>query len=479
MLGWTFGIVPSIVLTLVPEIFGFTTVVPAHVSVLFWGFVPLTLAYAILQHQLLGIRRLIHRGMVYAAASVALLIGVSLVAATFFSSTQVDAPSTGRLVLFVMLAAVLFRPLRFAAHWMFDRYLYEVVDSRDLIEVMRDDLVESDDLVRVPRVIVRRMAQALQLESALLAVGPTPTNATVEAVVGRRADEVVREAYPVVRKRIAGRQSTGLIQVMWKADVLVVAPLRVSGATVGFLYLGPREGDVFLDDELRFIATVTPILAMTLHEARLLDEVRDLNERLVNAEEAERARIAQDIHDGPLQKAILLGGVIGAPIADATGLARGLVVELREVCARLRPAILDDLGLVAALEWLLEEASKHSSARARLRVGNIEEEDRLRGELELALFRVTQEAVSNAVKHGNAQRIDVRLQRDNGDLRLRIDDDGVGFAAASEQTTGMGLPGMRERIRQVGGTVTIDSRSGRGTTIRVAVPIDELQRGTA
>jgi two-component system sensor histidine kinase UhpB len=246
--------------------------------------------------------------------------------------------------------------------------------------------------------------------------------------------------------------------------------------TLGFLVLGPKEkGETFLREERRQVETITPILALAMRETALLSELRDVSERLTNAEEAERARIARDLHDGPLQKAILLGGGDFAPLLkDKDGVARELAMELREVCARLRPAILDDLGLVPALEWLLEQTEKNYAVTPRLTLGGMTEDDRLSARAELVLFRVTQEAVSNALKHGRPTTIHVSLDRTGDGVRLCVRDDGRGLAEPDGAGRSLGIPGMRERVRQVGGNVSVTS-NGSGTTVTALIPCMALQ----
>src|SRR5207245_4871587 len=249
------------------------------------------------------------------------------------------------------------------------------------------------------------------------------------------------------------------------------ARLEAGSQALGFLALGPKErGEIFLREERRLVETVTPILALAIRETSLLAELREVSERLTDAEEAERGRIARDLHDGPLQKAILLGGGADGMLRDRNGVARELVAELRELCARLRPAILDDLGLVPALEWLLEKTAQGFTVTPHLTLRGMTEDDRLAPGAELALFRVTQEAVSNALKHGHANSIHVSLTRTMNGVELSVIDDGNGAATAGYLARGLGIPGMRERLRQVGGSVSVCSDGRTGTMVSARIP---------
>jgi signal transduction histidine kinase len=466
--GIACGALPFVLLTLIPEMAGFREIVPWFITATLSGIIPTAFAYAILRHQLLGIRRLVHRGMVYGITALALLVILSLAVNTargFIGATYSSAVT----LLLVGLGALLFDVLRRGVRHFIDRLVYhDEVDSQTLLANMRHDLIGGHGAERVAEVIVRRLQRALGLEAAVLVLG-TKSAIRVAASAGSRSEESIAFIQP--RLPYLAIPDDGLADVWWDSDMLVVAPLQASGDTLGFLVLGPKEkGEIFVQEERLLIATVAPILALAIRETTLLSELREVSQRLINAEESERARIALDLHDGPLQKAILLGGLNGAAIRDGNGVASELVAELRELCARLRPAILDDLGLVPALDWLLEQASRQFAVIPSLTLRGMTEDDRLAPETEVALFRVTQEAVTNAVKHGQAKAIQVTLARTADTLALCITDDGRGFSPAEGVRRGLGIPGMRERLRQIGGSVTVASGRGNGTIVTALIP---------
>lgn len=467
--GIACGALPFVFLTLIPAMAGYPDMVPWYVTATLTGIIPTAFAYAILRHQLLGIRRLVHRGMVYGMAALALLIVLSLLVDT--ARGLVGATwSSAVTVLLVGIGALLFDLLRRGARHLIDRLVYrDNVDSQAWLANMRHDLLGSHDAERVVEVIVGRLQQALGLEAAVLLLGTTPASMRVVASAGGRSGESIA----FIRPRLPDLEfpGDGVVDVWWDSDMLVLARLQASSDSLGFLVLGPKEkGEVFVHEERLLIATVAPILALAIRETTLLAELREVSQRLINAEEAERARIALDLHDGPLQKAIFLGGLNGGVVQDGNGVAGELVSELRELCARLRPAILDDLGLVPALDWLLEQASHQHAVLPSLTLRGMTEDDRLAPEAEVALFRVTQEAVTNAVKHGQAKAIQVSLARTAETLELCITDDGSGFSTADGVSRGLGIPGMRERLRQVGGGVTVASGRGQGTIVTALIP---------
>ena len=467
--GIACGALPFVVLTLIPELAGRADVVPWYITATLSGIIPTAFAYAILRHQLLGIRRLVHRGMVYGIAGLALLVILSLLvnSARGFVGAAYSSAIT---VLLVGLGALLFDVLRRGSRHLIDRLIYhDKVDSQALLANMRHDLLGSNGAEAVVEVIVGRLQHALGLESAVLVLGAQPAAMRVAATAGSRSEETIA----FIRPRLQGLAfpEDGLADVWWDSDRLVVALLQASSDTLGFLVLGPKEkGEVFVHEERLLISTVAPILALAIRETTLLADLREVSQRLINAEESERARIALELHDGPLQKAIFLGGLHGAAIQNGNGVASELVAELRELCARLRPAILDDLGLVPALDWLLEQAFHQFAVTPSLTLRGMNEDDRIAPEAEVALFRVTQEAVTNAVKHGQAKAIQVSLARTADSLELCITDDGRGFSTAEGVPRGLGIPGMRERLRQVGGGITVVSGRGNGTVVTALIP---------
>jgi len=471
--GIACGTLPFVGLTLIPQNTVHSEIAPGYVTAILWGVIPLTFAYAILRHQVLGIRRLVHRGMVHGITAVITL------AVLFLLVVAIDSRGDGVLraahpawstAALLALGALLFHVLSRGVRVLVDRLFYhDEVDSGTLLAAMRDDLVGSAHVEEVVAAMVKKLRESLRLEAVLLFLGTTAETMRVAASAGARADESVEYIRP--RLLEMDLDEHGMSETRWDSDVLLVARLETGVHTLGFLVLGPREGgEVFLREERRLVETVTPILALAIRETSLLAELREVNERLTDAQEAERGRIARDLHDGPLQKAILLGGGADVTLRDRNGVARELAAELREVCARLRPAILDDLGLVPALEWLLEQTAQGFTVTPRLTLRGMTEDDRLAPNTELALFRVTQEAVSNALKHGHARSIHVSLSRTINGVELSVTDDGNGAAFAGDSMRGLGIPGMRERLRQVGGSVSILSDGRTGTMVSARIP---------
>ena len=474
--GIVVGMFPFIGLTLIPEALGQTTLLPVHLTVLAVGFIPAFFAYAILQHQLLGIRTLVHRSMVYGIASITLLTIISIGLTGAFAVLTEDSVSKYSIPLIsaiVVLGIICFYPLRTRTRWLVDRLVYDdVVDYQRLAETVGRDLLAPGEVHEVASGMASVLREALRLESVLLFLGHSPSQAQLVVAEGERSEEVIRDLRPRLRAQFGKSQNQRLTEMRWESDSLLIASLAMPGKYHGYMVLGPkRQGEVFLEEEKQLVTTIIPILALAIDKSELSEELREMNKRLVQAGEAERARIATDIHDGPLQKAMLLGGIGDTFVQDPRELARQLSAELREVCSRLRPAILDDLGIVAALEWLLDEISLRHGLLTALSLNGVDEDERFYPDVELALFRITQEAANNAVKHAKCARLNVSLSMSESSLMLEVSDDGVGFEPAATSKGGFGLTGMSERVVQLKGRFDVRSAPGTGTTVIARIPV--------
>jgi two-component system sensor histidine kinase UhpB len=237
----------------------------------------------------------------------------------------------------------------------------------------------------------------------------------------------------------------------------------------------------------RFDRLAETFNAMLVRLEREAVEKQRLGQRLINAQEQERMRLARDLHDEAGQSLTsLLVRLRLLERAHAPEDAQRHVEELRQltitalddvhrVAVDLRPTILDDLGLGPALEWRIDELNKGETLTGQITVSGMDR--RLPREMELVLYRVGQEALNNVQRHARARNVWLRLTKANGAVTLEVEDDGVGFdASAAEKEdegaarhSGLGLAGMRERISAVDGEMTIVSRPGAGTTVRVRI----------
>ena len=206
-----------------------------------------------------------------------------------------------------------------------------------------------------------------------------------------------------------------------------------------------------------------------------------LSARLVETQEAERRHLARELHDEIgqvltglkllLETAPQQSGKGQDPLHEAQGIVSGLLQQVRQLSINLRPQILDDLGLLVALEWYFQTYERRTRISVRFGRGTVKETV-LSPELKTTIFRVVQEALTNIARHAQVSAASVRLRQSKRTLELKIGDQGVGFhpTKALDNLTS-GLSGMQERVRLVGGQFKVVSRPGRGTLLTATVPI--------
>jgi signal transduction histidine kinase len=211
-------------------------------------------------------------------------------------------------------------------------------------------------------------------------------------------------------------------------------------------------------------------------------ELQQLSARLVDAQETERRAISRELHDE-------VGQALGLLLMDAGRLSNQLgpsdekgqeivrsiktvaertVQTVRSMALLLRPSMLDDLGLLPAVEWYAREMSRRGETEVEVRSENIS--DTLPDPLKLCVYRIVQESLNNANRHAHAKNVTVDLKQTATSISVKIEDDGSGFDP--KRTRGMGLLGMEERVKRLGGTLTIESRPGTRTIIRAELPVE-------
>jgi PAS domain S-box-containing protein len=224
-----------------------------------------------------------------------------------------------------------------------------------------------------------------------------------------------------------------------------------------------------------------------LHELRRgRERLQTLSTRLLEAQEAERRAIARELHDEigqaltavriDLQTLQPLVADEGRPVVDsALTITRRVVSQVRDLSLDLRPSLLDDLGLTAAIRWYLERHEHRLGVSATL-VGDLADV-RLPPQIETACFRVAQEALTNVARHAGARSVCVELRHTDAEIELWVRDDGDGFDVESKRARAvgghsMGILGMEERVMLVGGRFALESRPGGGTVVRAVFPVN-------
>jgi signal transduction histidine kinase len=215
--------------------------------------------------------------------------------------------------------------------------------------------------------------------------------------------------------------------------------------------------------------------------ARSRSELEALSARLVDAQETERRSISRELHDevgqslgallvevGRLEAAMPTGAT---PIKDHVdkikSVAETTVETVRNIALLLRPSMLDDLGLIAALEWQGREVSRRSETEVETQSVGVSET--IPDEYKICIYRLVQEALNNAARHSAAKNAKVTVEQKTNKILVTVSDDGRGFDP--QRVRGLGLLGMEERVKRLGGKLTIDSKPGSGTTVRAEFPL--------
>jgi signal transduction histidine kinase len=371
--------------------------------------------------------------------------------------------------------------------------------SRQLqsLEEVGNALATETDLERLLDLVVRRLQELLGARVVALALPSGTEDLKFAAVAGEVADELLGETVSRSASKsgrvFARRRSERVDSVIDDPEVNREVTRRAAARTgmwvplvardhvIGVLEIHDKAGvDArFSDDDLRLAETFAARAAVAVELSQRV--AQDALRRVVQAQEQERRRLARELHDetGQALTSILLGL---KPLEDALSEhpARAAVAELREhvvnalqdvrrLAVELRPAVLDDFGLVAALERLTESFAEQTgiSVDFHSALG----ETRLPGEVESALYRVVQESLTNIVKHADASKVSVSIARRESAVAAVIEDDGRGFDPRATRGDGIGLLGMTERLALIGGRVEIESRPGAGTTLVAEVPL--------
>jgi signal transduction histidine kinase len=251
--------------------------------------------------------------------------------------------------------------------------------------------------------------------------------------------------------------------------------LRYAGAEVGALELAARPRSA---GERRRLDRLARQASVAVHSVVLAREARRARQQVVVAREEERRSLRRDLHDeiGPVIAALALQAetardLVAADPGAATALLdrlvprlNGAVREVRALVHELRPPTLDELGLAGAVR----ELAARFQGPGRTVCAEADEVGDLPAAVELAAYRISAEALSNAVRHGDPTTVTVRLVVDDAALLIAVSDDGAGVAAGA--TPGLGLASMRERAEELGGTCSVEPGAGGGTTVTVRLP---------
>jgi signal transduction histidine kinase len=358
-------------------------------------------------------------------------------------------------------------------------------------------LVRETNLERLLQLICQRLRELLNARAVAVALPSGPDELIFRAADGEAADELVGLRTPrsrskvgrVLDRRRSERVDSAIDDPEVNAEIArrllihaaIWVPLVVRERAIGVIMAIDRVGPDarFGEEDLRLAEEFGSRAAVAVELSERV--ARDALRRVVGAQELERRRLARELHDetGQSLTSVLLGlraiEESATPEETRTALerARRTVVQtlqdVRRLAVELRPKALDDFGLVPALRRLAEAFSEQTGIHVEVE-SNIGDE-RLPNEVETALYRIVQEALTNVVKHARASNVSVLVTRKDGSVGAVIEDDGRGFERENVRDAGLGLVGMEERVALLNGSLQIESSEGAGATIVVDVPL--------
>jgi signal transduction histidine kinase len=347
------------------------------------------------------------------------------------------------------------------------------------------------------QLIGERLAPLIDAELVVIAIPVGGGDLRIEAAAGPAAEELIgttlarnsSKSGRVLERRRSERVDSTLEDVEVDQELArrvglrsgLFVPMIVADRPIGVIAahnkLGPDPR--FTEEDLRLTETFGARAAVAVD---LADRVaRDALRRVVEGQELERRRLARELHDetGQALTSILLG-LKHVEEASSPETARAAAAQLREqivdtlqnvrrLAVELRPSALDDFGLAPALERLAEAFGEQSGITVDIET-NVHSE-RLDPEIETALYRIVQEALTNVAKHAEATRVSIVVTRRGSSVTAVIEDDGQGFGAGGGTGDGLGLVGMKERVGLLGGRLALESTEGAGTTVVAEVPV--------
>ena len=473
VLGTIAAAVPAIFFYVLPLVAGASQRMPEWLLGLFLMITPISYLYATARHNLFGIDRLLNRALVYALLSLgifALYLGpflllYRLLPGDLLIQTLVVAGLT-------LLVGLSFNWVRTRVQRLVDRLFYGGwYDYPGVVETVSDALARSIERAQLADVLTHQVPTLMQLHEGQLWIGKPGVD------LPQRAPEPQLQ-FPLTFQ--------GQVRGLW-----VVEPRRdgedFAAADRRILNTLARQAEVALSNVL-----LVETLRQQLDEIRASRETLTQTQRqLLRSREEERARLARDLHDDPIQSLVGLNLQLGlllaqaepCPAVEATeppvealktmrAEVRELLVDLRQVCAELRPPMLDTLGLGAALRALADDWSTQCGAAVHLDLPPDAALRPLPDEVAVNLYRVVQEALGNVARHAEAQQVTLRLAWEDPRLTLMLHDDGRGFPVPDTlhrlaSQGHFGLVGMQERVNLIGGTWTVESAPAQGTTIHV------------
>jgi signal transduction histidine kinase len=375
-----------------------------------------------------------------------------------------------------------------ATHW---------IRQLEVLDELTRSVLEERDLSRLLELVARRLRELVGARAVLISLPASSGGLRVVVADGEDLAGVVGYKMPSMSKhaRVLGRgKSERVDSLLADPEVDQVLTGRVGGVTALLIPLVFHERAIgivsafnktgpdarFTDDDVRLAEAFGTRAALAVHLSQRV--ARETVDAILEAQEAERGRIARELHDetGSALTAVLLGlaaidGAATLPEArEASAALRknasSALANVGRLAFALRPPALDEFGLAPALKELSSALEERGGPKVDLEI-DLPAGTRLPAKLETAIFRITQEALTNVVKHAEATTVRITFACGERSVALAIEDDGRGFSQARGAGSGFGLVGMRERVASVNGALDIDSTRGAGTRLAVEIPL--------
>jgi signal transduction histidine kinase len=374
-----------------------------------------------------------------------------------------------------------------AVHW---------IRQLEALDELTRSVLEERDVLRLLGLIARRLRELIGARGVLISL-PAPMGLRVVVADGEGLTDLVGYDVPPESRHartFARGKSERIDSVLEDPEIdqvlasrigavaALFVPLVVHDRAIGIMYAFNKDGPDprFTDDDIRLTEALATRAALAVHLSERV--ARETVDTILEAQESERSRIARELHDetGSALTAILLGltAIDGAAtLPDARQASAALrknassaLEKVSRLAFALRPAALDEFGLVAALRDLSSGLEERGGPKVELQI-DLPTGTRLSAKLETAIFRITQEALTNVVKHADADTVRITLAYRERSVLLAVADDGRGFSQTRGADGGFGLIGMRERVASVNGALDIESKRGAGTRLAVEIPL--------
>jgi signal transduction histidine kinase len=501
------GFLPFVLLSLLPEAIAGRPILNYQTTFLALPILPLGYSFAILRYRLIRLEPYLNRSAAYmlALTLVGAIYGlVYLLAPQLMPGKNHRLTALGLVVVagLILLAHPLYLQLQRLVNRVFYGGWY---DDRAAVRQISQALDRAEsDAAGIAAMLCQSLQKTMQLGHAglLLSSGQIVSSQSPLRAVGasrpaidpRSSAQILNSIYAAAGKE-AGRaaelvdrlslERPDRLRLLGRRPQLWLL-LNGSRGPLGLLVLGERRGGEFDSHDLEILEVVVRQAKAALENAALLEEVRRLHRQVLQAREAERKRLARDLHDQTIQSLIGLnfriagsrpkhGAEGNQELQQLQGEVRHILSDLRAICADLRPPALDNLGLVPTLQARAAELNSELPLHIDFQVEGFEDRE-IPEAAGLCLYRVFQEALQNVVKHANAQRVQARLQIEPGSLTLRVQDDGNGFIVpprleALSNEHHFGLVGLQETLESLKGSLAIESAPGRGTILLAKIPV--------